>query len=148
MYECCQNANSFEHPIFSSELSNMPYLKEKNRAFLRNEEVNHAVPAKWIILNGNKYIREKSLFLSAVNSNDLPEFALVRNIYIINLSLYCLESQQHNTICYDRDYMAYKIEIPNMAQATELVSADNLLDFTPYYSFTHKDICHYEILPG
>lgn len=80
------------------------------------------------------------MILSAVNSNDLPEFGLVRNIYIINSSLYCSESQQHNTICYDRDYMAYKIEIPNIAQATELVSADNLVDFTPYYSFTHKDI--------
>ena len=34
--------------------------------------------------------------------------------------------------------VAYKIEIPHMAQATELVYADNLVDFTPYYCFTHK----------
>lgn len=38
--------------------------------------------------------------------------------------------------------MSYKIEIPNMAQATELISADNLIDFTPYYSFTHKDMTY------
>lgn len=150
MYECCQNVGSFEHPIFSneftlgptSEISNMPYLKEKMRAFLGNDEVNHAVSVKWINLNGNKYMREKSLILSAVSSNDLPEFGLVRNIYVINSSLYCFEFQQHNTICYDRDYMAYKIEIPNTAQGTELISADNLVDFTPYYSFTHKDMTY------
>ena len=29
-----------------------------------------------------------------------------------------------------------------MAEATELVSADNLVDFTPYYSFTHKGITY------
>lgn len=29
-----------------------------------------------------------------------------------------------------------------MAQATELISADNLVDFTPYYSFTHKDMTY------
>ena len=38
--------------------------------------------------------------------------------------------------------MAYQIEIPNLAQATELVSVDNLVDFTPYYSFTHKDMVY------
>ena len=57
---------------------------------------------------------------------------------MINSSCYCLELQQHNTHCYDRDYMAYTIEIPQMAQATELMYADNLVDFTPYYCFTHK----------
>lgn len=115
MYESCQNLSSFEHPIFSnectlgptSEISNISYLKEKMRAVLGNDEINHAVSVKWINLNGNKYMREKSLIVSAVNSNDLPEFGLVRNIYVINSSLYCFEFQQHNTICYDRDYMAY-----------------------------------------
>ncbi|KAL4008313.1 hypothetical protein ACER0C_002165 [Sarotherodon galilaeus] len=146
MYECCQNVDSFDHPIFSnectlgptSEVSNMSYLKEKMRAFLGNDEVNHAVTVKWLNLNGNKYIRDRSLIVCAVGSSDLPIFGLVKNIYVINSSLYCFEFQQHNTICYDRDYMSYKIEIPNMAQATELISADNLIDFTPYYSFTHK----------
>ena len=149
MYECCQNVSSSEHPIFSndctlgpiSEIRNMSYLKEKTRAFLGNDEVNHAVSVKWINLNGNKYIREKSLFVSDVNS-DLPEFGLLRNIYVINSSLYCFEFMPYNTICYDRDYMAYQIEIPNLAQATELVSVDNLVDFTPYYSFTHKDMVY------
>lgn len=68
------------------------------------------------------------LIVSAANSNDLPEFGLVRNIYIINSSMHCFEFQQYNTICYDKDYMSYKIEIPNMAKATKLISADNLVD--------------------
>ena len=80
--------------------------------------------------------------MSGLNSYDLPEFGLVRNIYVINSSLYCFEFQQHSTICFDKDYMAYKIEIPTMAQATELISANNLVDFTPYYSFTHKDMTY------
>ena len=64
------------------------------------------------------------------------------NIYVINSSLYCFELQQHTTVRYDRNYMAYTIEIPNMAQATELITSDNLVDFTPYYSYTHKDVTY------
>ena len=150
MYECCQNVSHSEHPIFSnecalgptSEIRNMSYLKEKTRAFLGNDDINNAVSVKWINLNGNKYIREKTLLVTAVNSNDLPEFGLVSNIYVINSSLYCFELQQHTTVRYDRNYMAYTIEIPNMAQATELITSDNLVDFTPYYSYTHKDVTY------
>lgn len=113
MYECCQNVDSFDHPIFSnectlgptSEVSIMSYLKEKMRAFLGNDEVNHAVTVKWLNLNGNKYIRDRSLIVCAVGSSGLPIFGLVKNIYVINSSLYCFEFQQHNTICYDKDYM-------------------------------------------
>ena len=44
--------------------------------------------------------------------------------------------------CIDGDYMAYKIEIPNLAQATELKSIDSLVDLTPYYSSTVKDMVY------
>ena len=64
------------------------------------------------------------------------------NIYVVNSSLYCFELQQHTTVCYDGNYMAYTTEIPNMAQATELIASDNLVDFTPYYSYTHKDVTY------
>ncbi|CAM4575138.1 unnamed protein product [Leuciscus chuanchicus] len=50
--------------------------------------------------------------------------------------------QMFSTVCFDRDYMSYKIEVPNLAEATELVNADNLVDFTPYYSFSHRDITY------
>ncbi|KAK0138672.1 hypothetical protein N1851_024793 [Merluccius polli] len=53
-----------------------------------------------------------------------------------------LGNDEYNTICYNRNYMAYQIEIPNLAQATELISVDNLVDFTPYYRFTHKDMVY------
>ena len=45
--------------------------------------------------------------------------------------------------CIDDDYMAYKIEIPNLAQTTELKSTDRIVDFTTYYSFTVKDMVAY-----
>lgn len=32
-----------------------------------------------------------------------------------------------------------------MAEGTELVNADKLVDFTPYYSFIHKDITYVPI---
>nr|XP_040046980.1 uncharacterized protein LOC120827889 [Gasterosteus aculeatus aculeatus] len=150
MYECCQNVSHSEQPIFvnecgfgpTSEIRNMSYLKEKTRAFLGTDDIDNAVSVKWINLNGNKYIREKTLLVTAVNSNDLPEFGLVSNIYVINASLYCFELQQHTTVRYDGNYMAYTIEIPNMAQATELIASDNLVDFTPYYSYSHKDVTY------
>lgn len=56
--------------------------------------------------------------------------------------MYCFELQPYTTLCYDWDYMAYKIEIPIMAQANELTSSENLVDFTPYYTFTHKDVTY------
>ena len=37
----------------TSEVRNMSYLKDKERLFLGNNEVNHAVSVKWINLNGN-----------------------------------------------------------------------------------------------
>lgn len=65
----------------------MSYLKEKMRAFLGNDEVNHAVTVKWLNLNGNKYIRDRSLIVCAVGCSGLPIFELVKNIYVINSSL-------------------------------------------------------------
>lgn len=35
--------------------------------------------------------------------------------------------------------MAYQVEIPHLAQATELVNAEKLVDFTPYYTTSCKD---------
>ena len=146
LYESCQNANSNEHPIFSnmcnlgpvSEVKNLPYLKEKARVFLGRDDIQHAVSVKWIILNGNKYICDKTLIVTTVSANNLPEFGLVRKIYVINSSLYCFEFQQQNTVCYERDYMAYKIDTPTLAQANELIQADSRVDFTPYYILTYK----------
>ncbi|XP_051797996.1 uncharacterized protein LOC110970637 [Acanthochromis polyacanthus] len=146
MYECCQNLSSAEHPIFSSEcilgptseVKNMPYLREKVRAFFGNYQISHAVSVKWLNLNNNKYISGKTLIANAVSHN-LPEFGLVQNIFVINSSLYCFELQPYTTICFDRDYMAYKTEIPNIAQGNEFISSDQMVDYTPYYSYKHND---------
>lgn len=128
MYECCQNIIHSEHSMFSnesalgptSEVRNMAYLKEKVKAFFGNDDTNNAVSVKWINPNGKKYIRERTLLVTASNSSDLPEFGIVSNIYVINSS-YCLELQPHKTVCFDRNDMANKVEVPNMAQATELI---------------------------
>ena len=115
LYESCQNANKNEHPIFSnacnlgpvSEVKNLLYLEEKATVLLGRRSIKHAVSVKWIVLNGNKYICNKTLIVTAV-------------------SMPC------------RDYMAYKIEIPMLAQANDLMEADSLVDFTPYYTVTHN----------
>ncbi len=125
-----------------SEVKNMPYLKGKVKDYFVVDQVNHAVSVKWITLNGNKYICEKTLLVCMANSSSLPEFGLVRNIYVINSSLYCFVCQRYSTVCFDRDYMSYKIEVPNLAEGTELINTDDLVDFTPYYSFNHKDMTY------
>lgn len=153
MFECCQNVNSSNHPIFTSEcvlgpvseVKNMPYLKGKVKDYFGVDQIDHAVSVKWITLNGNKYICEKTLLACMADSTSLTEFGLVKNIYVINSSLYCFECQRYSTVCFDRDYMSYKVEIPNLAEGTELVNADKLVDFTPYYSFIHKDITYVPI---
>ncbi len=38
--------------------------------------------------------------------------------------------------------MSYTIEVPNLAEGTELINADEHVDFTPYYSFNHKDMTY------
>lgn len=58
----------------------MPYLTGKVRDYFGFDQINHAVSVKWITLNGNKYIREKSLLVCMANASSLPEFGLVRNI--------------------------------------------------------------------
>lgn len=56
MYECCQNANTLDHPIFykeqelgpASEVKNMTYLQEKCRDFIDIEGIDHAMAYfKW-----------------------------------------------------------------------------------------------------
>ena len=70
-YECCQNALGTEHPIFVhekelgpvSEVDNLEYIRIKIREFLGIDGIKHAVKVKWISLNGNKYISERSLII-------------------------------------------------------------------------------------
>lgn len=56
--------------------------------------------------HGNKHTCGKSLVISNV-INDTQEFALVKNIYILNASVYC--------------------------QANIFMDAEKLVDYTPYY---------------
>lgn len=146
IYESCQNVDPSLHPIFSneremgpvSEIKDLQYLQGKLRDFLGYDEVNHAVSVKWLMINGNKYITQKSMILAKVVNGNMPEFGLVKNIYLVDSSLYCLEYQPFQTMHFDRNVMAYEVEVPHLAQATELVDAEKLVDFTSYYTTSSK----------
>lgn len=146
IYESCQNVDPSTHPIFSnekemgpvSEVKDLQYLQGKLRDFLGYDEVNHAVSVKWLVINGSKYITQKSMILVKVVNSNMPEFGLIKNIYLVDSMLYCLEYQPFQTIHFDRNVMAYQVDIPHLAQATELVDADKLVDFTSYYTIRSK----------
>lgn len=146
IYENCQNVDPSLHPIFSneremgpvSEIKDLQYLQGKLRDFLGYDEVNHAVSVKWLMINGNKYITQKSMILAKVMNGNMPEFGLVKNIYLVDSSLHCLEYQPFQTMHFDRNVMAYVVEVPHLAQATELVDAEKLVDFTSYYTTSSK----------
>lgn len=90
------------------------------------------------MINGNKYTTQKSMILAKVVNGNMPEFGLVKNIYLVDSRLYCLEYQPFQTINFDRSVMAYQVEIPHLAQATELVDAEKMVDCTPYYTTSSK----------
>lgn len=113
-------------------------IYKENRDFLGYDEVNHAVSVKWLMINGNKYITQKSMILAKVVNGNMPEFGLVKNIYLVDSSLHCLEYQPFQTMHFDRNVMAYVVEVPHLAQATELVDAEKLVDFTSYYTTSSK----------
>ncbi|XP_034078395.1 uncharacterized protein LOC117550156 isoform X1 [Gymnodraco acuticeps] len=146
IYESCQNVDPSKHPIFSnekemgpvSEVRDLQYLHGKLRDFLGFSEINHAVSVKWLVINGNKYITEKSLILANVLNGNTPEFRLVKSIFLVDSKLYCLEYQPFQSICFDRNVMAYQVEVPHLAQATELVDAEKLVDLTSYYTISRK----------
>ena len=86
------------------------------------------------------YVRIPSLlFVTNVKGDDMPEFGLIRYIFVINLTLYCFEFQAYNNVCFDRDCMSYTFEVPNLAQATELENVKKLVYFTLYYTFYNRN---------
>lgn len=139
LYECSQNVHE-KHPIFcneieigpASEVKNAHYVEGKIKEFLRIQRVEHVVSARWIVQHGNKHTCGKSLVISNV-FNNTPEFALVKNIFIVNESVYCFECQPLSTIGWNEQYLSYEVEIPHLAQANIFVDTENCVDFTPYY---------------
>ncbi len=116
----------------------MKYVQDKMRAFLGVENVHHVVSAKWLELSGNKYVRQKSVIVINVNEG-VPVFGLIKDMYIVNSSLYCFECQVYNTVAFSREFASYEIEVPNLAQATEMVDSDKILEYTSYYALSFKN---------
>lgn len=73
------------HPIFEhkkdlgpvSEVTNMEYITEKMRGFLGVCGIQHGVKVKWLILNGNKYLCERSVIITNT-SDTVPVFGLIK----------------------------------------------------------------------
>ena len=137
------------HPLFSSEkemgpvseVKDLQYLTGKLKDFLGVIEVKNAVSVYWLVINGNKYITEKSMILAKVLNDNMPEFGLVKNIYLVDSRLYCFEYQPFHfisTTCFDRNVMAYQVEVPHLAQGTELADAERLVDSTSYYTISSR----------
>lgn len=134
------------HPIFAhekelgpfSEVTNVEYIKAKVRDFLGIDAIQYLISVKWLILNGNKYINGKSLIITDVNGT-LPVFGLIKYILVVDSSLYCFEYQLYDTLDLNRDLLAYEIAVPNLAQATEFIDSDKLLDYTSYNSMSFNN---------
>lgn len=93
---------------------------------------------KWLIFNSNKYVSEKSLIITSANGK-VPVFGLIRNIYVVDSSLFCFEYQLYETLDLNRDLLAYEIAVPNLAQAAEFIDAEKLLDPMSYYPISFKN---------
>lgn len=65
---------------------------------------------KWLILNGNKYISERSLIIANANEK-VPVFELIKNIYVVHSSLNCFEYQLNETLGWNRDLLAYEVAV-------------------------------------
>jgi len=89
----------------------------------------------------------KSLFISNV-INDTREFALVKNIYILNASVYCFECQPLSTVGWNDHYLAYEVEVPDLAQANIFMDAEKFVDYTPYYYVNFNNIKYIPVKYG
>lgn len=124
-----------------SEVTNIQYIKAKIKDFLGIDCIRHAVAVKWLIFNSNKYVSERSLIITSANGN-VPQvqiLGLIKNIYVVDNSLFCFEYQLYETLNLNRDLLAYEIAVPNLAQPTEFIDAVKLLDPMSYNPVSFKN---------
>ncbi|KAK0141790.1 hypothetical protein N1851_020546 [Merluccius polli] len=105
----------------------MEYVNTKLRDFWGIYGIQHTVKVKWLILNGNKYISDRSLIITNTNET-VPVFGFIKNIYVL-----------YETMGWNRDLLAYEVAVPNLAQATQLIDAEKLVDHTSYYPVSFKN---------
>lgn len=65
---------------------------------------------KWLIFNSNKYVSEKSLIITSANGK-VPVLGFIKNIYVVDSSLFCFEYQLYETLDLNRDLLAYEIAV-------------------------------------
>ncbi|XP_023254471.1 uncharacterized protein LOC111648952 [Seriola lalandi dorsalis] len=144
-FECCQNDT--ENPILGHEKelapvskgTNMEHITAKIRDHFRVDAVQHVNAVKRLILNSNEYISERSLIIINANGT-VPVFGLLKNIYVLkDCSLHCFEYQPYETLGWNRDLLAYEVAVPNLAQETQLINAEKLVDHTSYFPISFKN---------
>lgn len=67
-----------------------------------------------------------------------PVFGLLKKHYMVDISLYCFEYQLYETVGQITDLLTYEVAVPNLAQATELIEAEKLVDDTSYFPVSLK----------
>lgn len=58
---------------------------------------------------------------------------------MVDSSIYCLQYQLYESIDYNRALLAYEVAVPNLAQATEVIDAEKLIDYTSYFPSSFKN---------
>ncbi len=58
---------------------------------------------------------------------------------MIDSLLYLFEFQLYETLGLNGDLLAYEVAVPNLAQATELIDGEKLVDHTSYYPVSFKN---------
>ena len=76
------------------------------------------------------------IFANVLNGN-MPEYGLVRSIFLVDSKLYCLGYQPFQRR-FDMNVVAHQVKVPNLAHTTELEEAENLVDLTSNYTISSK----------
>jgi len=45
----------------------------------------------------------------------------------------------YNPVCFSREFASYQIDVPNLAQAPEIVDSDTIVDYISYYALSFKN---------
>lgn len=59
-------------------------------------------------------------------------------MYVIYNLLYCFEYQLYETLGLNGGILAYEVAVPTLAQVTELLNAEKLVDHTSCYPVSFK----------
>lgn len=134
----------YHHPLFSSELSVGPpkalshidifHLKRQISLFCGQDASNSFISAyssNHVTVCGTKYLINQCYLLVGFNFS-MPQFGLLKKIYIVNSTDIMFETEMLDTVKFDKDLQAYQVEQPCIAQGFEFCRQSDLIDYTCY----------------